>query len=257
MPATSALSLALVFAVATAPLPVPRPALPGADGPHPPRGAAPLMPLPIPRPKRFPTRPGLADQSGPPDPIAPSAEPQVGHAASASMLCRDPRLKGRSVPTILDPVQACGVLAPVKVEEIAGIRLSSPATLDCETARRTANLFESIARPAAREHLGADIKTVWVMGSYVCRTRNSQPGRRISEHGLGRAIDIGGVTLSDGRRLTVESDWGKGRKGTFLATLRNRACGLFSTVLGPGSDRFHDDHFHFDTAPRRGEPYCK
>jgi len=30
------------------------------------------------------------------------------------------------------------------------------------------------------------------------------------------------------------------------------------TVLGPGSDRYHGDHFHLDLANRRsGKAYCK
>ena len=33
--------------------------------------------------------------------------------------------------------------------------------------------------------------------------------------------------------------------------------GGFGTVLGPESDQFHQDHFHFDTARHRGGPYCR
>jgi hypothetical protein len=38
--------------------------------------------------------------------------------------------------------------------------------------------------------------------------------------------------------------------------MRKAACGPFNTVLGPGSDPFHGDHFHLDTARGRG-PYCR
>jgi hypothetical protein len=120
--------------------------------------------------------------------------------------------------------------------------------------------MEGVVRPAARTHLNASVAEVWIMGSYVCRTRNTQPGARISEHGRGRAVDIGGAVLSDGRRIDVLRDWDAGAEdgaGAFLAEIRDGACGLFSTVLGPGADRHHDNHLHLDTAPRDGDPYCR
>jgi hypothetical protein len=42
----------------------------------------------------------------------------------------------------------------------------------------------------------------------------------------------------------------------FQRAVRKAACGPFTTVLGPGSDAYHDDHMHFDTKPRRS-PYCR
>jgi len=34
--------------------------------------------------------------------------------------------------------------------------------------------------------------------------------------------------------------------------LKESACARFSTVLGPGSDGYHEDHVHLDLAQRRG-----
>jgi len=39
--------------------------------------------------------------------------------------------------------------------------------------------------------------------------------------------------------------------------MHRAACGPFGTVLGPNADRFHQDHFHFDTARHRSGPYCR
>ena len=45
--------------------------------------------------------------------------------------------------------------------------------------------------------------------------------------------------------------------------LETMACGTAAvvtpvgTVLGPESDRFHQDHFHFDTARQRNGPFCR
>jgi hypothetical protein len=34
--------------------------------------------------------------------------------------------------------------------------------------------------------------------------------------------------------------------------LRKSVCARFTTVLGPGSDGYHEDHVHVDLAERRG-----
>ncbi|MGR3527092.1 MAG: extensin family protein [Paracoccaceae bacterium] len=79
----------------------------------------------------------------------------------------------------------------------------------------------------------------------------------MSEHGRGKAIDVSGYTLRDGTQITVLRDWGAGRNGRALREMHRAACGPFGTVLGPQADRFHLDHFHFDTARHRGGPYCR
>ena len=44
---------------------------------------------------------------------------------------------------------------------------------------------------------------------------------------------------------------------TAMRKMHRTACGPFGTVLGPDSDRFHRDHFHFDTAKYRSGPFCR
>ena len=39
-------------------------------------------------------------------------------------------------------------------------------------------------------------------------------------------------------------------QNAFLRDVRKAGCGPFTTVLGPGSDSYHSDHFHFDLAQR-------
>jgi hypothetical protein len=57
--------------------------------------------------------------------------------------------------------------------------------------------------------------------------------------------------------LTVLDDWNSGREGRILREAHSSACGTFGTVLGPNSDRFHRDHFHFDVASYRSGAYCR
>jgi len=90
---------------------------------------------------------------------------------------------------------------------------------------------------------------------YNCRRRNNKADGKISEHGFANAIDITGVLLADGRKVTVagdredESDLGTGKSTEnerVMRLLHAKACKYFTTVLGPQSDPQHADHFHFD-----------
>jgi len=81
---------------------------------------------------------------------------------------------------------------------------------------------------------------------------NGQPGARISEHAFGNALDISSFTLCDGRKITVKTGGrGSPEEQGFLRDIQGAACEQFNTVLAPGSNRFHYDHFHFDLMRRR------
>ena len=211
--------------------------------------------IPAERPEAVARTPGI--------PPIPPRKPQVpaenifpAIPSPDGLVCRDPRLSGKTVENVVGPIPGCGIFAPVKLSAISGIKLTTPATLDCPTARTVANWLTGVADVEARRTLGARITKIWVMGSYSCRTRNNRRGARLSEHAQGRAIDIGGVWLSNGRKVTVSQNWGKGTAGQFLRTIWKKACGPFKTVLGPGADRHHQDHLHLDTAHRHSS-YCR
>lgn len=189
-------------------------------------------------------------------PLPPPKPTAFSNAAGGKGLCGDPRLQGSTKVRISRPILACGIADAVKLERIAGIDLTTPATLDCPTARRFADWLTQDANPQAQKILGGKIEKVWMMGAYSCRSRNSQKGARLSEHAFGRAIDVGGIWLSTGRKITVKESWGKGSGGEFLRRIWKAACGPFKTVLGPDGDRFHQDHLHFDLARRRST-FCR
>lgn len=107
--------------------------------------------------------------------------------------------------------------------------------------------------PLARKHLGFTVVKIETFGSYACRTRNNQPGARISEHARANAIDISGYVLADGRRIRIRESW-HDKDPAVRAFVRDTfwsGCRYFSVVLGPNSDAFHQDHLHFDLS-RRG-----
>jgi hypothetical protein len=61
------------------------------------------------------------------------------------------------------------------------------------------------------------------------------------------AMDIAGFELTDGTMISVKQEWTKRGKGRdFLHEVATKACGYFSEVLDPDSDRDHVDHIHLD-----------
>ncbi|WP_348540443.1 extensin family protein, partial [Roseicyclus marinus] len=171
-------------------------------------------------------------------------------------LCGIPGLVGERLEPITGRSSGCGIAEPVRLRSVDGIALSSPATVNCDTARALQTWVQRSLVPTVGR-TGGGVSSLRVVASYACRTRNNQAGARISEHGRGNAIDIAGIGLANGSELTVLSDWGGGRDGRILRDLHRGACGPFGTVLGPNSDRFHRDHFHFDVARYRSGPYCR
>jgi hypothetical protein len=90
-----------------------------------------------------------------------------------------------------------------------------------------------------------------VVDSYACRPRNNVPGNPVSVHGLGQAIDIAGFVTASGQTLTVAGNY-----NSQIRAAQKAGCGTFHTILGPGSDGYHESHIHFDVAQHRGHDYC-
>ena len=148
---------------------------------------------------------------------------------------------------------ACGIAAPVKVKSLSGgIDIIPDATLNCPMALAFAKWVKNELAGAARVRYLAGIKSIHQMSAYSCRTMNNKVGGRLSEHAKGNAIDIGKINLNNGKTIVVR------RPGLFafrekglLNSVRAESCKYFTTVLGPGSDRYHKDHFHFDLRQRK------
>ena len=170
-------------------------------------------------------------------------------------ICGDPAFKGKVVEPIQGRIRGCGVEAPVRVTQVSGVKLSTPAIMDCTTAKALKTWINTGAQPALSKRGG--VKELRVVAHYACRTRNNQKGAKISEHGKGRAIDIAGMTAGDGSQIDLLKGWNSRRDGKALKSMWKAACGPFGTVLGPNANRFHLDHFHFDTARYRSGSYCR
>lgn len=192
-------------------------------------------------------------QAAPPVRVASVAPVAIGRSGK---VCNDPRIKGEVLAPIAGSRAGCGISAPVRITSVAGVTLSQQSIMDCQTAVTLADWVSSSLKPVLRSR-GGGVTGLQVPAHYSCRTRNSQKGAKISEHGKGHAIDISAFTLRDGSRISVLDGWKNRRDRKVLERLHASACGPFGTVLGPESDRFHQDHFHFDTARYRSGSYCR
>lgn len=177
-------------------------------------------------------------------------------ALAKGAVCGDPALQGEVVGRVPGKLRGCGVNQAIRLRSVDGIPLSRASTMDCRTAKAVKTWVQRGPRRAIGSY-GGGLAELHVVAHYSCRTRNNRPGAKISEHGKGRAIDIAGFGLRDGSEISVLRDWGRGKKGRILKRIQAQACGPFGTVLGPNADRYHRDHFHFDTARHRSGPYCR
>lgn len=178
--------------------------------------------------------------------IKPGKEAVISKKGS---VCGIPDIKGETLAPITARIKGCGIKDPVRVTSVAGIRLSTPATINCETAKSLRSWLTKAVEPVYGKGKVVEVK---IAASYACRPRNNQRGAKVSEHGRGNAIDIGGFTFSNGKTVTVLGNYDK-----TMRKVHKAACGIFGTTLGPGSDGFHQDHLHFDVARYRGGPYCR
>jgi hypothetical protein len=139
-----------------------------------------------------------------------------------------------------------------------GIKIKPAAKLNCQITAAFAGWVKNELAPSARSRYLSGIASINQLSSYSCRTMNSRRGAPMSEHARGNAIDVGKITLNSGKVIAVrEPGFFAFREKSLLKNVRADSCKYFTTVLGPGSDVYHKDHFHFDLRKRRaGYRHC-
>lgn len=150
----------------------------------------------------------------------------------------------------IDGPGTCGITWPIRTTAFAGgsVGLTSRQTLACPIIPSIDVWLARTVQPAAELYFGQRVVDLRA-GSYNCRPRNHRSGAKMSEHGYGNALDVMAFRLADGREVTVKGGWrGAQPEQDFLREVFVGACSYFTTVLGPGSDMFHYDHFHLDLA---------
>lgn len=148
----------------------------------------------------------------------------------------------------------CGIDTPVLVTDDPE-PYAHPVLMGCELATRVARWQAEAVNIEARHYFRQPIAAaVQPLIGYSCRQEIGSKRNYVSQHGYGRALDIGGWRLGDGTVVSVARDWhDQGRKGRFLHAVALDACRYFAVVLTPDVNAAHRSHFHVDIGDYR---YC-
>ena len=216
------------------------------------------IPLPRPRPAEAPS--AAPAKSEPPAAAEKPAEPSkpAEHAAPAAptpSACRLALTEAIAIaPSIPDIHGAggCGGEDLVRLEAIVlsdkrQVSVKPAAILRCAMASEIAAWIRTDIAPLA-QGLGSEIGILDNFDSFECRGRNRVAGAQLSEHGRANALDVRAFKLANGRSVSL-TDRAVPRE--LRETVLHSVCARFATVLGPGSDWYHEDHIHLDLMERR------
>ena len=156
----------------------------------------------------------------------------------------------RGVQMMNDRVESevCHIRNRVNLSKLGSARLA-PVQTRCAIAARLVSWETHVLQAAARKHLGTGVARVHHYSSFSCRRMRTSSGNsgRMSQHATANAIDISGFTLTNGRKISLKSDWnGDAATSAFLRSARDGLCDWFNIVLSPDYNALHADHFHAD-----------
>jgi hypothetical protein len=155
-----------------------------------------------------------------------------------------------AIPIRAEPAQ-CARFDMVRLDRILmpdrkSVVVTPAPSLQCGMAEAVAEWVRDDVAAMAGE-LGAPLASISGYDSYECRPRNNIKGATLSEHGKGNALDVGAVKLANGANFNLTDP---AVATPFRERMRATACARFTTVLGPGSDGYHNEHIHIDLAQR-------
>jgi hypothetical protein len=220
--------------------------------------AADTIPLPRPRPAEFQTAPA---ETAPAEDIAESLDqkkPQAVEAAPPLPSACLMRLQRLAIVRTLPPINKAGGCIANDVVQLDAVVLADkrtvamePApTFRCEMAAAITDWVRDELAAATMTRFNSPLRAVENLASYDCRGRNNIAGALLSEHGKANALDVRALKLVDG---TVAQLTDPNVSKDFRDELRKGVCTRCKTVLGPGSDGYHEDHVHVDLAERKGD----
>jgi len=211
------------------------------------------VPLPKPRPAEAPSaerdEPDKEERAnGKPDQQAAPAPPEP---SACRLALTDVIAIAPSIPDIKGD-GGCGGEDLVRLEAIVlpdkrRVSVKPAAILRCKMASALAEWVRNDIAPLA-ERVGSAISDIDNFDSFECRGRNRIVGAKLSEHGRANALDVRAFKFADGSHVSLtDRTVPRGVRESVL----HSACSRFSTVLGPGSDGYHEDHIHLDLMERR------
>src|SRR5258707_3294867 len=211
-----------------------------------------LVPLPKARPADAPAaepdKAGAGKQA-PGDP-AEQAAPAAPPPSACRLALTEEIAIAPSIPDI-QGASGCGGEDLVRLEAVVlpdkrRVSLKPAAILRCTMASAIADWIRTDMAPLAAS-LGSVISNLDNFDSFECRGRNRVAGARLSEHGHANALDVRALKLANGQSISLtDRTVSRGLRESVLHSV----CARFSTVLGPGSDGYHEDHIHLDLMER-------
>ena len=130
------------------------------------------------------------------------------------------------------------------------VAVKPAAILRCKMASAIADWVRTDIAPLAK-NLGSAIaatSTISIPSNAAAAT--ASPAPQLSEHGRANALDVRSFKFADGRTISL-TDRNVARETR--ENVLHSVCARFSTVLGPGSDGYHEDHIHLDLMERRND----
>jgi hypothetical protein len=175
--------------------------------------------------------------------------PQPADAAACFAKLRANHVEAEIVPAPPAPLADCGIAEPVRLSSIglasgATIDMPDRPIVDCAFAVTFTEFAQDLMAPLATAMLGSGIVAL-ATGGYSCRSPIRLPSGSPNPHAKGIAIDLSVIVLADRRRIAIGHE-ANSAEALFARTMRQAACGWFTTVLGPGTNAAHAEHFHFD-----------
>ena len=209
-------------------------------------------PIVVPRPKpAILEKPAPQQPTPPPDAALPD-EPGIASALAEDCRNQLSRLGTKfSIPETVASTVSCHIDNPVVLASLdnatASFSFTDKPLLNCNFALAFSKWAADIAAPVVSSHELLKLSAIATGPGYVCRGRNGDAIAKISEHALGNAVDIDSIVLDGKTRLPISAvaDTASPHYGMLMA-LRLSACGYFTTVLGPGANEAHKEHYHFD-----------
>jgi hypothetical protein len=203
-----------------------------------------VPPLPVRRPGGIDDRMNVTPGANPPQPETKVA--MLGAFPGAGIAINN---LARMQPEAAIVKGACSVAQPYRLMALgpnSRTTLEPAATVDSAMVNGLIR-WEAGMQASAKKELGESVVAIKIAASYDCRGMNNKRGAKLSEHAHGNAIDISGYITASGKEISVKKDFhGKGASAAFLKDVHGVTCDVFQVVLGPGSDGYHEDHFHMD-----------
>ncbi len=178
----------------------------------------------------------------------------VPKAAQQSGDCLDDlKLAGVAFSLVATPANtgACGIDEAVTIRSMnvsrRQVSFADQPLLNCRFALQFTRWVSESAVPLVLGKMNTEILNVSTGPGYECRGRNGDSSAKLSEHAYGNAVDVTVIATVDGRKIGIAEALNSSSPFyDVLRGLRTTACGYFTTVIGPGANEAHKDHFHFD-----------